>query len=176
MIVRWLKFSGLSLVMAAVLSVGIVAGLADESEKPDKKESSDTTKKEKKSKIKPYDEIITEDSETKIGLFRIHRIEDDLYYEIPTSTLSVDMLWVTQIAETTAGNSYAGMPAGNRVVRWEKRDDRILLRDVRYSIRAETNDPIASAVKASNLAPIIKVFDVEAYGKDQAPVIKVTSL
>jgi hypothetical protein len=83
---------------------------------------------------------------------------------------------VVQISETTAGSSYAGMPVVDRVVRWEKRDDTILLRDVRYGIRADTSDPIAQAVKASNLAPIIKTFEVKAYGKDKAPVIDVTDL
>jgi hypothetical protein len=52
----------------------------------------------------------------------------------------------------------------------------LLLRDVRYGIRADTTDPIAQAVKASNLAPIIRAFDVKAYGKDKAPVIDVTDL
>ena len=130
----------------------------------------------KKSKLKKYDEVITTNAVTKSGVFRVHRLEESLYYEIPEEALGVDMLWVVQISETTAGSSYAGMPVVDRVVRWEKRDDTILLRDVRYGIRAETSDPIARAVKASNLAPIIRAFDVKAYGKDQAPVIDVTDL
>lgn len=131
---------------------------------------------DKKSKIKPYDDVVTDEAVTRIGLFRTHRIEDKLLFEIPTATLGLDFLWVTQIAQTTAGNSYAGMPAGDRVIRWEQRGDRILLRDVRYGIRADTDDPIADAVKASNLAPIIRIFDVKAYGKDRAPVIDATEL
>jgi hypothetical protein len=88
--------------------------------------------------------------------------------------LDRELLWVTQIAETTAGNSYSGMPVDNQVVRWEKRGERILLRRVNYDIRAETDDPIALAVRKSNLAPIIKAFDIQAYGRDQAAVIEVT--
>ena len=61
-------------------------------------------------------------------------------------------------------------------MRWELHGDQVLLRDVRYRIRAETADPIAQAVKASNLAPIIRSFDVKAFGKDKAPVIEVTDL
>jgi hypothetical protein len=83
---------------------------------------------------------------------------------------------VTTIDSTTAGASYAGMPVQDRVVRWEQRGERILLRDVRYNIRADTEDSIAIGVRESNLAPIIKVFDVAAYGKDKAVVIKVTDL
>ncbi len=130
----------------------------------------------KKPKIKKYDEVITTNAVTKIGLFRVHRIEDSLYYEIPADALDTDLLWVVQISETTAGNSYAGMPVVDRVVRWELHDDQVLLRDVRYDIRADASDPIAQAVKKSNLAPIIRAFEVKAYGKDKAPVIDVTDL
>jgi len=130
----------------------------------------------KKPKIKKYDEVITTNAVTKSGLFRVHRIEDSLYYEIPADALNTDLLWVVQISETTAGSSYAGMPVGDRVVRWELHDDQVLLRDVRYGIRADSADPIAQAVKESNLAPIIRTFEVKAYGKDKAPVIDVTDL
>jgi hypothetical protein len=130
----------------------------------------------KKPKIKKYDEVITTNAVTKIGLFRVHRIDDSLYYEIPADALDTDLLWVVQISETTEGSSYAGMPVGDRVVRWELHGDQVLLRDVRYGIRADNTDPIAKAVKASNLAPIIRAFDVKAYGKDKAPVIDVTDL
>jgi len=106
----------------------------------------------------------------------VHRIEESLFYEIPADVLDTDLLWVVQISETTAGSSYAGMPAGDRVVRWELHGDQVLLRDVRYGIRADAADPIARAVKASNLAPIIRAFEIKAYGKDKAPVIDVTDL
>ena len=144
--------------------------------KPDTaKEGEKKPEEAKKPKIKKYDEVIT-NAVTKVGLFRVHRIEDSLYYEIPADVLETDLLWVVQISETTEGSSYAGMPVVDRVVRWELHGDQVLLRDVRYGIRADTADPIARAVKASNLAPIIRAFDVKAYGKDKAPVIDVTDL
>ena len=37
-------------------------------------------------------------------------------------------------------SSWAGMPVSDRVVRWERRGDRVLLRDVRYDIRAEVDE------------------------------------
>ena len=142
----------------------------------DRQADNSDDKDKKKDAIKPYDEVITEEAVTKRGLFHVHQIDDDLYYEIPLDAFDKDMLWVTTIAQTTAGSSYAGMPAGERVVRWEMRGEKVLLRDVRYAIRVDTDDPIAEAVKASNLAPIIKVFPVKAYGTDKKPVIKVTDL
>jgi hypothetical protein len=130
----------------------------------------------KKIKVKKFDEVITKDAITRIGLFRVHRIDDNLFYEIPVDVLGTDLLWVVQISETTAGNSYAGMPVSDRVVRWELHGDQVLLRDVRYGIRADSSESIARAVKASNVAPIIHVFDIKAFGKDKAPVIDVTDL
>lgn len=136
----------------------------------------DDKKDDKKKGPKPYDEVITEDATSDPGLFLVHRLEDDVFFEIPVAELGKDMLWVTQIAETEAGYSWAGMPVGHRVVRWEQRGDRVLLRDVKYDIRAEVDDPIRMAVEATSLAPIIHVFPVEAYGKDKAPVIKASEL
>jgi hypothetical protein len=132
--------------------------------------------KDKKSKIKPYDEVITDEAISDVGLFRTHRVKDKLYFEIPPSALNAEMVWVAQIEQTTAGNSYAGMPINDWVVRWEHVGDRVLLRKVIYDIRADTDDPIAKAVTASNIAPIIRSFDVNAYGTDKAPVIDVTEL
>jgi hypothetical protein len=157
----------------------LAAHTPTDSDKPDAAKEGDKKSdesKDKKPKIKKYDEVITTNAVTKLGLFRVHRVEDSLYYEIPVEALDTDLLWVIQISETTEGSSYAGMPVGDRVVRWELHGDQVLLRDVRYNIRAETSDPIAQAVKASNLAPIIRAFEIKAYGKDKAPVIDVTDL
>lgn len=176
--------------LASVLSLAVAFTLpgfgparafaaAPDKDKPDAASDADKKPDEgaaKKSKIKKYDEVITTNAVTKIGLFRVHRIEEALFYEIPEEALGVDLLWVVQISQTTAGNSYAGMPVVDRVVRWEKHGETILLRDVHYGIRADTSDPIALAVKASNLAPIIRTFEIKAYGKDKAPVIEVTDL
>lgn len=126
--------------------------------------------------IKPYAEVITEKAETKKGLFTTHKIGEKLFYEIPADKLGKDMLWVTQIDQTQAGYSFAGMPVTDRVVRWELRGDNVLLRDVKYAIRADVNDPIKLAVQETSVAPIIKVFPVAAYGTDKKPVIDVTEL
>ena len=82
---------------------------------------------------------------------------------------------MTQLEQTQAGYSYAGEPVGDRVVRWEQRGDDILLRDVKYEIRADVSDPIKDAVKATSLEAIIAVLPIQAYGKDKRPVVEVTS-
>lgn len=147
------------------------ASAAEESEEEKKEENGE---KDANSKIKPYDEVIPEDAKSDAGLFFVHKVENKYYYELPTSTFGKPMLWVTQLAKTQAGHGYAGNPVGNRVVRWELRDESILLRDVRYTIRAEEEDPVRTAVEATSLEPIIAKFDIKAWGKDKAPVIEVT--
>lgn len=126
---------------------------------------------------KPYDEVIKEDAVTAKGLVVTHLQDGKLYYEIPAEVLGQDLLWVTQISETGDGHSYAGMPVADLVVRWEMRgEDKVILREVRYAVRADTEDSVRLAVEASTIMPIIEVFDVACWGKDKRPVIDVTKL
>ena len=126
--------------------------------------------------IRPYDRVITKDAKSDEGVFTVHRIKDRLYYEIPKERLGREFLWVSQIAKTTLGAGYGGQAAGNRVVKWERRGDRILLRAVSYDVVADAAMPIARAVDAANYDPIVMAFNIEALGKDDAAVIDVTRL
>jgi hypothetical protein len=126
--------------------------------------------------IKPYDRVITKEARSDEGIFTIHRIKDRVFYEIPSSALGREFLWVSQIARTTLGVGYGGQSAGNRVVKWERRGDRVLLRSILYDIVADRSTPISKAVDAANYDAIIMAFNIEAIGKDDAPVIDVTRL
>ena len=138
------------------------SGAGGENGKPERSSKSD------KDKIKSYDEVIKEDYETSKGLFSVHRGDDKVFFEIPSDALGLDMLWVTQIAETQAGFGYGGTGVGNRVVRWELRGEDVLLRDIKFRIRSDDDDSVQNSVKATSLAPIIKVFPIKAWGKDKA--------
>ncbi len=127
--------------------------------------------------IKPYDKVITKEAKSQPGIFTVHLVKDKYYYEIPASELNKDFLWVSQIARTTFGVGYGGQALGNRVVRWERRDKRVFLRGVSYEIVASGGAlPISRAVQAANNDTILMAFNIEALGKDDAPVIDVTRL
>ena len=126
--------------------------------------------------IKPYDRVITREAKTDDGVFKIHTIKDKIYYEIPKSELDKEFLWVSQIAKTTLGVGYGGQAAGNRVVKWERKGDRILLRNISYDVVADPKLAISRAVQAANNDTIIMAFNIEALGKDDAAVIDVTRL
>jgi hypothetical protein len=86
-------------------------------------------------------------------------------------------LLLDEIAQTAVGAGYDGAPAGNRMVEFERRENRVLLRGISNEIIAsDTLSPVAGAVSSSNVHPVIAIFNVEAYGPDSAPVIDVTRL
>jgi hypothetical protein len=126
--------------------------------------------------IRPYDRVITKEAKSDEGIFTIHTIKDKIYYEIPKAELNKEFLWVSQIAKTTLGVGYGGQAAGNRVVRWERKGNRILLRSVSYDVVADSKLPVSRAVQASNNDTIVMAFNIEALGKEDAAVIDVSRL
>jgi hypothetical protein len=126
--------------------------------------------------LRPYDRVITKDARSDAGVFTVHRLRDRVYYEIPKEMLGREFLWVSQIASNTPGAGFGGQAAGNRVVRWERRDRRILLRSVSYEMVADPAQPIARAVHAANFDTILMAFPILTVGKNDAPVIEVSPL
>jgi hypothetical protein len=131
---------------------------------------------EQSTEPRPYERVITKDAKSDPGIFTVHTIKDKVYYEIPKSELDKEFLWVSQIARTTLGVGYGGQANGNRVVRWERKGNRILLRNVAYDVVADPKLPVSRAVQASNNDTIIMAFNIESFGKDDAAVIDVTRL
>jgi hypothetical protein len=125
---------------------------------------------------KPYDKVITKDAKSDPGVFTVHTLKEKTFYEIPKGELGEEFLWVSQIARTTLGVGYGGQAAGNRVVKWERKNNRVLLRSVSYDVVANPSLPVARAVQAANNDTIIMVFNVEAFGKDDSCVIDVGRL
>jgi hypothetical protein len=127
---------------------------------------------------RPYNQVITKEARTDEGIFKVHRINDQIYYEIPKAQLGKDFLWVTQIKRTAAGAGLGGQPVGSRVVRWELSGNRVLLREVDYGMVADPLEPISRAVANSANPPIVRAFNVAAFSPAPAedPVIDVTQL
>lgn len=120
--------------------------------------------------------MVTSEAQTRVGLFKTHRIGSRLLFEIPRAQLGKDHLVVMEIAKTVLGAGYGGQAVGNRVLRWERRDNRIFIRTVSYSAQAEAGTPEALAVENANVNPIIAAINIEAFGPDSSIVIDVTRL
>ena len=124
--------------------------------------------------------MITKDAKTSAGVFKVHVVRDrgtdHYYYEIPASEMGKDFLFVTQIAKNTLGAGYGGQTVGEMVGRWERRENRILLREMNYDLIANPAEPIAKAVEAANNPSIVMAFNIEAFGPGDSAVIDVSRL
>lgn len=133
-----------------------------------------------KSKIKSYKEVITDEAESDEGLFSVHKVEGNYYFEIPEDLLEKEILIVTRMSGTIPGFSFGGAGMKTRpqqVVRWQKHDDQLLLRSVSYTNVADPDLPIYQSLKNNNFEPIIMAFALKAYNEDStAYVIDVGNL
>ncbi|WP_158856065.1 zinc-dependent metalloprotease [Lunatibacter salilacus] len=144
---------------------------------PEKKESPKTDSTEVKNGLKPYRQIIPSSAITKEGLFSVHEVKGKYFYEIPDSLLGKEMLMVTTIAKTAAGIGYGGERTNTQMLRWDKKNETILLKVVSYSNTAADSLPIFQAVRSSNLEPILQKFDIKTKNPDKENwVIDVTDL
>ncbi len=126
---------------------------------------------------KPYAKVITAEAKSRDGLFKTHRIGSKLYYEIPRAQLGKELLLISRAAKVPNGSGYGGQQVGRSyVLKWERRDHRVLLRSVSYEVVADSANPIHQAVQNANYDVILAAFNVEAYGPDSAAVIEVTRL
>src|SRR5690349_4912372 len=131
---------------------------------------------------KAYKEVITDKAKTDEGLFKVHKIEDKYFFEIPDSLLNREILVVNRISKAATGMragffGYAGDQIGQNVVRFEKGpNNKIFLRTISYAEYAkDSTSPMFWAVTNSNIQPIAAAFDVKALTKDSAgSVIEVT--
>lgn len=126
--------------------------------------------------LKSYDSVITSKAKSDKGVFTVHRVGEKLYYEIPPQALNRDFLMVTQVARTKAHVGAGGDPVDQRVVRWVRREDRILLEGVDYSVWADPKDTIRRGVDAANENPILFAFNVETEGKGGSAVVEVSKM
>src|SRR5579871_2073822 len=94
---------------------------------------------------RPYERVITKEAKTQKGIFEVHQVGARYYFEIPASELGRDFLWVSEIARNTIGAGNGGQPTSERVVRWERRENRVLLRDINFEVTADPDQPIARA-------------------------------
>lgn len=134
--------------------------------KKKKKKTEKAAEKPKKDAIKPYDKVITKDAKTDTGLFDVHIVEDKHYYEIPDSLFNKEMLMVSRISKTASKIGFGGGKINTQVLRWEKRDKKVLLRVVSYDVVAADSLPVHEAVVNSNFEPVLFSFDIKAFKKD----------
>jgi hypothetical protein len=153
--------------------------LAQRKKNTDKEPVQQETPKPKNG-MKSYSEIVTRDAKTDIGLFTVHNVNGNYLFEISDSLLNREILVVSRISGTIEGFNFggAGMKArGQQVLRWQKKDDLLLLRSVSHNSVASNETPIYESVRNNNFEPIIMSFEIKALSKDSsAYIIEVNEL
>jgi hypothetical protein len=118
---------------------------------------------------KPYKEVITSKAVTREGYFKVHKVEDRYFFEIPDQFLGRDILVVNRISKTQAGAGYGGDQIGQQVIRFEKGPrNKVFLRSVSYAVYSkDSTSPMFASVSNSNVQPIAAAFDIKAYTDDK---------
>lgn len=167
------KQLSLLLILGFFFAVSAPQAWAQEAE--DKSEQED-----KKKNGKSYEDVITDEAETDEGLFTVHKIGAKYYFEIPTDMLNEELLVVSRMSGFVKNLSFGGAGQKTRpqqIVRWQQKDDKVLLRSVSYESVADPEDPIYESVKNNNFEPIVMSFKIETTNPEtEALVIDVTPL
>jgi hypothetical protein len=138
---------------------------------------SDTTKTKPSGGLQPYRKLVSAKAKTQKGLFTVHKINEDYFFEIPDSLMNREFLSVTRIAKAPTGKGYGGERENEQVLRWERGpNNKLFLRAVLHiNVSIDPDKPITQAVRNSNVEPIVAAFDIKSIRKDTSVVINVTS-
>ena len=144
---------------------------------PQEADSSSRRSSRDQDSIKAYADVITDKAVSDSGLFIVHWVDDELFFEIPNEMLDREMLLVSRVARTATSIGYGGQKVNTQTVRWQRHNKQILLRIVSYVNVADDSLAISAAVENANFEPILRSFGIRAFNEDSsAVVIEVTEL
>ncbi|MGB3590797.1 MAG: zinc-dependent metalloprotease [Nonlabens sp.] len=153
-----------TLALAASLTTG--CSVFQGKKKTPPKTATASKRPSKKGEIKPYNKVITSKAKSDEGLFTVHQVDQKYFYEIPDSLFEREMLMVTRIAKTASGLGFGGGKQNTQTLRWQKKNDNVLLRVVSHQVVAADSLPVSIAVENSNFEPILYSFPIKAKRKD----------
>jgi hypothetical protein len=165
--------------LLGMLIMGLTAGTPwagkaqDDPEPPTAKSAKGRTKKARE--LKKYAEVITSQARTSQGVFTVHRVDDKVYYEIPSNHYGKLMLWTTEVAKAPSGVGWGGSALGSQVGHWERRENKVYLWLDSFEKHGD-GKAVQRAVDSATFGSIAMSFDVEAEGRDRNAVIDVTRL
>ena len=123
---------------------------------------------------RPYAQVITSRAITDVGGVTVHRVDDRWFFEVPDSLTRRDFLFVTRVAGVPAnfgGFTSAGTSLEDRLVRFEREGERVVLRSLEVGAYADDSLPIARSVAENNYGPILAAFPIQAFGRDSASYV-----
>ena len=133
-----------------------------------------------KDTIMPYSKVITAKAVSDQGLFHVHKVNGEYFFELPAEIMEKEILVVSRMAGTVDGLTFGGAGMKSRpqqVIRWQRLDNKILLRSVSYQNVASEEKPIYQSVRNNNFEPVVMAFPIKAFSPDSGGyVIEVNEL
>ena len=123
---------------------------------------------------RPYDQVITARAVTDAGMITVHRVEDRWFFEVPDSLVGRDLLLISRIAGVPAGIGgflSAGTSVNERLVRFERVGERMILRVVPTDAYAADSLAIARSVRQNNVGAVLAAFPAAAFKPDSSAMV-----
>lgn len=134
------------------------------------------TLKKAKGDTKDYNELL-KDAKTEDGLFKVHQVKGDYYFEIPLKYMGKDMLLVNKISSVPLAINEAGLNKGmnyeNKVIQFyhNKSAGTIWVKTNVPQVESPAGDAITRSVKDNFTASVIETFKIESYSADSSAVV-----
>lgn len=138
-----------------------------------KKNAADSTKGKE---LKNYTELLKK-AKTLNGLFKVHQVEMDYYFEIPLKLMGKDFLIVNKISSVPLSINELGVNKGvnydNKVIRFSqnKLAKTIWVKSIVPQVESPVGDAITRSVKDNFVGSVIESFKIEAYSPDSSAVV-----
>ncbi|OQP59912.1 hypothetical protein A3860_35975 [Niastella vici] len=134
-------------------------------------------------KPKSYNEVVTNNALTSIGLFKVHKVTDRYYFEIPDSLLDRDILVVNRIVKGPAAwglvsdlgkYGFSGDIIGKNMIRFVRGpQNKVFIKSVFIFSKSKdsTNNGLYNSLSMNNLPSITAAFDIKAFSPDNKGVL-----
>jgi len=126
--------------------------------------------------LKNYSELLKK-AKTSEGLFKVHQIDTDYYFEIPLVLLDKDFLVVNKISTVPLALNESGLNKGmnfdNKVIRFSRNTlaKTIWVSTIVPQVESAPNDAITRSVRDNFTGSVIESFKIEAYSPDSSAVV-----
>ncbi|MGL4332292.1 MAG: zinc-dependent metalloprotease [Bacteroidales bacterium] len=116
------------------------------------------------------------------GMFKVHKVKGDYYFEIPDSIMGRDILIVNKVSGVPFDLNDAGLNKGmnyeNKLVRFHIDKDlkKVWAKTINPMISVKEDDAIAKSVADNFVESIFESFEIEGYSADSSVLIKVNKI
>lgn len=139
-------------------------------------QAQDTPPNDKKDSSEKSYYTLLKKAKTTDGLFKVHQVEKDYYFEIPLSLLEKDFLLVNKISTVPIAINEAGINKGmntnNKLIRFSLNGKgNVWVKTIVPQAEAPAGDAIAQSVKDNFTGSVIESFKIDAYTPDSSAVV-----